>query len=272
MKYKLTFAFVASLTSTAFAEFKAPLPEFKSEKQLAEWRADQTTNSTSQGYVAEETAFYTGKPYLAFSGSYAFRYRSYSPKMARWTSEDPSGFPDGVNNHLYVNNVCMRAMDPDGLEFLIFTGTRLQLWSGTGWVSATRIDRGEMQSDWAATSGPHGNGELPRGWYSVGAQSQTLGSITNNPPSRESDYKVDGVWQQGTMSAWNGTRANGATQYKFALNPIHNTNVGGRSGFKIHPDGGVPGTEGCVGITNYNDSVAVFNHLSGAGGTTLYFE
>ena len=45
MKHKLTFALVASLTSTAFAEFKAPLPEFKNEKQLAEWRAEKASEA-----------------------------------------------------------------------------------------------------------------------------------------------------------------------------------------------------------------------------------
>ncbi len=102
MKTKLTFALVASLTSTAFAEFKAPVPDFKNEKQLAEWRAEKAAESASQGNAAEETAFYTGKPYLAFSGSYAFKYRSYNPEVARWTSEDPSGFPDGANGNIYA--------------------------------------------------------------------------------------------------------------------------------------------------------------------------
>jgi RHS repeat-associated protein len=102
MKYKLTFALVVSLTSTAFAEFKAPLPEFKNEKQLAEWRAEKASESTSQGYVTEQMAFYTGKPYLESSGGYAFKYRSYNPELARWTSEDPSGFPDGANGNIYA--------------------------------------------------------------------------------------------------------------------------------------------------------------------------
>jgi RHS repeat-associated protein len=102
MKYKLTFALVASLTSTAFAAFQAPLPEFKNEKQLAEWRAEKASEATSQGYAAEEVAFYTGRPYLALSGGYVFKYRSFNPELARWTSEDPSGFPDGANQSFYA--------------------------------------------------------------------------------------------------------------------------------------------------------------------------
>jgi len=101
MKYPLTFALVALLTSTAFAEFKAPLPEFKNEKQLAEWRAEKASGSSTQAST-QDTAFYTGKPYLASSDSYAFKYRSYNPEMARWTSEDPCGFPNGSNNNYYA--------------------------------------------------------------------------------------------------------------------------------------------------------------------------
>jgi RHS repeat-associated protein len=118
VKYKLTFALVASLTSTAFAAFQAPLPEFKNEKQLAEWRAEKAAESTSQGSAPEEAAFYTGKPYLASSGGYAFKYRSYNPEMARWTSEDPSGFPDGSNNTIYGAYMVLRGVDPTGEKWV----------------------------------------------------------------------------------------------------------------------------------------------------------
>ncbi len=116
MKTKLTLALVATLTSTAFASFKAPLPEFKNERQLAEWRAEKASEATSQGYAAEETAFYTGKPYLASSGDYVFKFRSYNPELARWRSEDPSGFPDGANGNIY-NNDPLTGLDPDGLRW-----------------------------------------------------------------------------------------------------------------------------------------------------------
>ncbi|TAG10397.1 MAG: hypothetical protein EAZ42_04135, partial [Verrucomicrobia bacterium] len=36
--------------------------------------------------------------------SYAFKYRNYNPEIARWTSEDPSGFPDGANGSAYAPN------------------------------------------------------------------------------------------------------------------------------------------------------------------------
>jgi RHS repeat-associated protein len=122
MKHKLTFALVVLMTSTAFADFQAPVPEFKNEKQLAEWQAEKASEATKQGYVAEEAAFYTGKPYLASSGTYAFKFRSYDSELARWTSEDPSGFPDGANGNIYAPNPT-REFDFSGLWKWRFTGS-----------------------------------------------------------------------------------------------------------------------------------------------------
>ena len=225
--------------------------------------------------VAEQSAsyFYTGKPYDADLGEYTFAFRNYSPQINRWSTFDPSGFPDGANNSLYVNNGCLIGIDPDGLDFLVYRGGQLEHWDGNGWVSATSIDWGTKQTSWAATSGPHGNGRLPNGWYSVGSSEQTLGTMTDNPPSRESDWQVNGAWEQGTMSAWHANgRASGHTQYKFELKPTHGTNVGGRSGFKIHPDGRTAGTEGCVGITGYDNAVSVRSFLGSQTGLELYVE
>ena len=120
MKYKLIFALVASVTSTAYADFKAPLPEFKNEKQLAGWRAERATEATSQGYTTEEAAFYTGRPYVVSSGGYTFKYRSYKPELARWTSEDPSGFPDGANSYCYINNQTTNSFDFLGLKKVLW--------------------------------------------------------------------------------------------------------------------------------------------------------
>lgn len=46
--------------------------------------------------------FYTGKPYDADTKTYTFKYRSYDPELNRWTTADPSGFPDGANNQIYA--------------------------------------------------------------------------------------------------------------------------------------------------------------------------
>ncbi|MDK3160809.1 RHS repeat-associated core domain-containing protein [Kamptonema cortianum] len=65
--------------------------------------------------------FYTGKPYDEDLQSYHFLYRNYSPTKGRWTAADPSGFPDGPNQWLYVNNGVMNKVDPLGL--VTVTGT-----------------------------------------------------------------------------------------------------------------------------------------------------
>jgi RHS repeat-associated protein len=107
------------MANTAFAAFPAAMPEFKNEKQLATWRAEQASKADTR--TAEEThAFYTGKPYVDSTGGYAFQYRSYNPELARWTSEDPSGFPDGANQNIYAP-VPTRSIDSTGLDRMDIT-------------------------------------------------------------------------------------------------------------------------------------------------------
>ena len=68
--------------------------------------------------VAHQPAefFYTGKPYDKDLGAYTFNYRNYDPSTIRWTNADPSGFPDGANNFIYVNNNPLNGSDFDGLK------------------------------------------------------------------------------------------------------------------------------------------------------------
>ena len=158
MRYNLTLTLAASLTGTVFGAFQAPLPEFKNEKQLAEWRAEKAAAAASQEYASEEAAFYTGKPYLASFGEYAFKYRSYSPELARWTSEDPSGFPDGANLASYAPTPT-HALDLMGLSSVTVTGIPVSSSSGSnlsiGIVSAPQsigaqgVAQGESVVSWS---------------------------------------------------------------------------------------------------------------------------
>ena len=52
--------------------------------------------------LAPEDARYTGKPYSKELGAYVFNCRNYDPEAGRWTTRDPSGFPDGANNRVYA--------------------------------------------------------------------------------------------------------------------------------------------------------------------------
>jgi len=130
MKPKLTLALVAILTSSAFAGIPKVLPEFKNAQQLAEWRDEMTAKHATTTTATDDHAFYTGKPYIESTGSYAFKYRSYNPELARWTSEDPSGFPDGANNKLYVNNMSINCVDRMGLDIYQITNSNAVLGGG----------------------------------------------------------------------------------------------------------------------------------------------
>ena len=45
-----------------------------------------------------------------------FLFRHYDPELGRWTSADPSGFPDWPNNYLY-SNTPVSGVDSDGLAW-----------------------------------------------------------------------------------------------------------------------------------------------------------
>lgn len=45
---------------------------------------------------------FTGKPYDKDFDAYLFACRNYDPQLARWTTPDPMGFPDGANNRMYA--------------------------------------------------------------------------------------------------------------------------------------------------------------------------
>jgi len=98
----------------------APLPEFKTPEQLAKWREEKAKANAalpiSNSSLKNADAFFTGKPFVEDSGSYAFKYRNYDPELNRWTTSDPSGFPDGINNWLYTNNMVMTYIDSVGLD------------------------------------------------------------------------------------------------------------------------------------------------------------
>lgn len=114
-----TLVLAAILAGTSHAAINGKKPDFMDKQQLASMRAQAASNSIKE---TEDPAFYTGKPYLNSSDGYAFKYRSYIPKIARWTSEDPSGFPDGANGNFYAPTPTCQ-IDPYGLDTVTVTGT-----------------------------------------------------------------------------------------------------------------------------------------------------
>jgi RHS repeat-associated protein len=118
----LTVGFNSSVHAAAAAP--VPLPEFMDKQQLARWTADaQTAEANAVTVDPASYQFYTGKPYVTNDGGYVYRYRTYSPEISRWTSADPSGFPNGANNQHYAPNPT-RQIDALGLTIsLVPDGT-----------------------------------------------------------------------------------------------------------------------------------------------------
>ena len=83
-----------------------------------EQEAAQTVRMAARNEAAN--VFFTGKPYDADLEGYLFRFRTYRPDVARWTSADPSGFPDGANGDAYACNP-LSEFDWQGLA--VVTGT-----------------------------------------------------------------------------------------------------------------------------------------------------
>lgn len=93
------------------------LPEFMDAQHMAQWRAAHTPPAACEAQAPDELKlFFTGRPYDVASDSFLFKYRNYQPVQGRWTSVDPSGFPDGANNFQYCRNNPATFRDNDGLK------------------------------------------------------------------------------------------------------------------------------------------------------------
>lgn len=208
--------------------------------------------------------------------------------MARWTSEDPSGFPDGANNSMYSCNTPVNGLDPNGLKFLCFKGENVTVYSGKG-KQGNNIDWGDAGVSWSVVSGgTDGANRIPNGWYSVGEKKALAGfdaslAIGNRS---EADFTSNGIMFQGTMAAWDKSgyhKHQGPAQYgggigqyygydpndphdaaigapksvgyKFLLSGAYGNPVTVADGYRIHPKD-LTTTHGCVGFQGYTDAVS----------------
>lgn len=127
---------------------------------------------------------------------------------ARYVESDPIGLAAGTNTYTYVRSNPVSYIDPIGLlDRLVFDGTYLTGYEDFG-----------VEFRVPAVSGPWGKGALPEGIYD--------GSLLR----RRSDNKA--------MMCPSGPG------WSLDLDPTFKTD---RSLLRIHPDGHVPGTEGCIG-------------------------
>lgn len=84
--------------------------------------------------------------------------------------------------------------------------------------------------EWEATSGPYGAGILPMGLYTVSRREITEYTSSVDIPYRDKTGRG----------------------FFVPIYPQFKTNRGKDNRLGIHPDGNIPGTSGCIGITEYN--------------------
>jgi len=153
------------------------------------------------------------------SGLVYFGYRFYVPYMERWLNRDPIGLDGGLNIYGYVDGNPITRIDPLGLDWVYDTDT--------GTLNQTD-NNGNIIDSWPAVSGPFFNGQLPPGNY----------MLPRGPTLVPPEHKNQASYCDPTGNCW--------------WQPVTPNFPTNRNGLGIHPDGNVPGTAGCIGVTNNN--------------------
>lgn len=97
-----------------------------------------------------ENGLLTGKPFIEDLESFVFRFRHFLVRGQRWTTADPSGFPDGPNNYGYGLNQPSQYYDKAGLvgeHFMEATDSlNIPCWAqGAEYVGVTSVLKSTFQ-------------------------------------------------------------------------------------------------------------------------------
>lgn len=79
---------------------------------LSQGRKQLVSTSYGEGLEAGRL---TGKPFVKELNAYLFNYRHYRADISRWTTQDPLGFPDGINGYAYAFDPT-QSIDPMGTK------------------------------------------------------------------------------------------------------------------------------------------------------------
>jgi len=176
---------------------------------------------------------YAGLYHHRASGLYLAIYRAFSATARRWIARDPLEEVGGLNVYRYVHDNPVNWVDPLGLlDRLVFNGSSL-----------TGYDDFAKEFSVPATSGPWGKGPLPNGVYN--------GGNLRAPRNKKGMTCSDGA------------------SWSLNLSPTFQTS---RTNLEIHPDGNVPGTLGCIGVSCHAQAKvykALKRYFSQPGATSI---
>ena len=159
------------------------------EKRIAEIKAEEAKRAAQAAHASNishppssiEHLFFTGKPYLEETGQYLFLFRHYDPELVRWTTADPSGFPDGANNILYVKAPTF-IIDPVGLAWEYYNQFFGRRWETITYVTIETNKSIELTGV-SVTPGFNSNG--PTGALAFNFSIKTESTVVNSSSSEK---------------------------------------------------------------------------------------
>ena len=130
-------------------------------------------------------------------GAYTFNFRNYDPKLNRWTSVDPIGFPDGANNHSYLKDP-ISFYDILGLSGKHIVVLDAVIWPKPDKMTQYNIDLCTGMNEACATTG--------NGWRNDNIRWMERMDTTSDPKTHYIDDEdtliYNSIWNLSEVAAW----------------------------------------------------------------------